>query len=161
MYQQHLLKKKYNFHLLLKKNLLQILSKHFIQHQMMIFNSSEVWVWWQNSFGMKFNSLLIQLCRFYPSSKGKLRLGVIFLCQAFIIALTKKKTKTTSQPEYIIFDSSTRAWSTDRIGTKCLGKGPATKSDEFDPFCTMFLKNIAPWCFWRCLTKGKTSLIRC
>ena len=87
-----------------KKNLLQILSKHFIQHQMMIFNSSEVWVWWQNSFGMKFNSLLIQLCRFHPSSKGKLRLGVIFLCQAFIIALTKKKTKTTSQPEYMIFD---------------------------------------------------------
>ena len=32
-------------------------------------HSSEVGVWWRNSFGMKFNSLLIQLCRFQPSSK--------------------------------------------------------------------------------------------
>ena len=110
---------------------------------MMIFNSSEVWVWWQNSFGMKFNSLLIQLCRFYPSSKGKLRLGVIFLCQAFIIALhwPRKRQRQPRSPStlYLIFDSSTRTWSTDRIGTKCLGKGPATKSDEFsEKFQTAF-----------------------
>ena len=84
----------------------------------MIFNSSEVWVWWQNSFEMKFNSLLIQLCRFYPSSKGKLRLGVIFLCQAFIIALhwPRKRQRQPRSPStlYLIFDSSTRKWSAER-----------------------------------------------
>ena len=32
---------------------------------------SEVWVWWQNSFGMKFNSLLIQLSRAFNRVQRK------------------------------------------------------------------------------------------
>ena len=56
-----------------KKILIQVLCLRMRNRMSLFFwrqhQISDVWVWWQNSFGMKFNSLLIQLCRFQLSSK--------------------------------------------------------------------------------------------